>query len=375
MNRVFGKTIPVWSLFHSTAKRLVLLHRVNPVLEMPVKTDFASRDKFLATFNRITDEHLSVMDERLEAARRRYRTVFDYNCKSGKLNRGLAVVTSLQELVPECREESIELARIVGWCIEMLQAYFLVDDDIEDASETRRGNLCWYKVPGVGMQAINDSCYLRATVFQLLKRYLRSHPAKWEVMDLFLNHDFNTIVGQTLDMANVPFEQFSMDNVAIVYEFKTAYYSFSLPVRSAMYLAGISDANVHKQAESILLKIGHLFQAQDDYLDCYGDPDVTGKIGTDIQDSKCTWLVVTALQCCNEEQRKVLRQNYGKSGAAVQSVTTVYDQLDVKGKFLKYEEEEYHRLIEEIRNKCNARNKLQPKVFENFLNQIYKRQK
>ena len=46
---------------------------------------------------------------------------------------------------------------------------------------------------------------------------------------------------------------------------------------------------------------------QDDYLDAFGDPSVTGKIGTDIEENKCSWLIMQALSRCNKNQESVLK--------------------------------------------------------------------
>ena len=97
--------------------------------------------------------------------------------------------------------------------------------------------------------------------------------------------------------------------------YKTAFYTFYLPAASAMRLSGIEDEQAYKVANDICVKLGQFFQIQDDYLDCYGDPKVIGKIGTDIKDNKCGWLVVQALKKCTAEQRKIIEENYGKDDA------------------------------------------------------------
>jgi farnesyl diphosphate synthase len=73
-----------------------------------------------------------------------------------------------------------------------------------------------------------------------------------------------------------------------------------------MQMAKITDENAYKQARDILLPLGEYFQVQDDYLDCFGTPEVIGKIGTDIEDNKCSWLIVQALALANESQKGLL---------------------------------------------------------------------
>ena len=118
--------------------------------------------------------------------------------------------------------------------------------------------------------------------------------------------------------------------------------------------------------------MGEYFQIQDDYLDCFGDAEVIGKVGTDIQDNKCSWLVVQALERCSRTQKKQLEANYGVwDDAKVVKVKKLYNDLDLQGVFAEYEEASYKEIQAEL-DKVN----LMPRdVFELLLNKIYKRSK
>lgn len=62
-------------------------------------------------------------------------------------------------------------AAVLGWLVELLQATMLVLDDIMDESPTRRGKPSWYRVPEVGMAAVNDATLLESAIYMLLKKY------------------------------------------------------------------------------------------------------------------------------------------------------------------------------------------------------------
>lgn len=316
----------------------------------------------------------------------------------------------------------------VGWCIEWLQAYFLVADDIMDESITRRGQPCWYKaragrrlarppphaagrrrrrppphptssptprdrppqVPKVGMVAVNDGILLEAAIYKILKKHAaglpcylqvqrrtrpprrppcparrppappRSSPARRrsappprreitcrrdtsqtprhppQLIELFHDTTYQTATGQLLDLITAPIgvvdlTKYTLPTYMRIVTYKTAFYTFYLPAAAALHLCGREAEEGLKVAKDICVRLGQFFQIQDDYLDCYGDPKVIGKVGTDIEDNKCSWLIVQALDRASAEQRKVIEENYGKKDHAhVAKIKQLYRDLDLE---------------------------------------------
>lgn len=271
-------------------------------------------------------------------------------------------------------------AATLGWMIELLQAFFLVSDDIMDSSKTRRGSPCWYLMPNVGMVAINDAFMLESAIFLLLKKYFRQSKHYVDLIELFHDVTFQTEMGQQCDLLTAPedhvdLDNFSMDKYSFIVKYKTAFYSFYLPVALALiYTDHASESNM-KQARDILIPMGEYFQIQDDYLDNFANAKTLGKIGTDIQDNKCSWLINQALQRATSQQRTTLEENYGQKDSAKEAkVKAVYDELNLQQVYLDYEE----KCVGELRtmiSKVDESQGLKKQVFEEFLKKIYKRSK
>jgi len=210
--------------------------------------------------------------------------MIDYSVPGGKLNRGLTVMAVHRTLLGRDLTD-LETARssVLGWALEFLQAFFLVADDVMDDSRTRRGKPCWYKVPKVGKIAINDAFLLESCVFTLLKTHFGSDSCYVDLLELFLEVVQRTECGQLLDLttqaqdARVDLNRFTVDRYGLIVRYKTAFYSFYLPVALGMITSGIKDKSAYDVARKICLQMGEYFQIQDDVLDCFGDPEMIGK--------------------------------------------------------------------------------------------------
>ena len=127
-----------------------------PSLSTPTSLSFIQ--EFLDVYAKLRDELVAdpLLGQQPEFASSYTRRMLDFNVPGGKLNRGLAVAdavaaivsplstsSSVPEAVAALPTDARFKADALGWCIEWLQAFFLVADDIMDGSLTRRGQPCW----------------------------------------------------------------------------------------------------------------------------------------------------------------------------------------------------------------------------------------
>lgn len=166
-----------------------------------------------------------------------------------------------------------------------------------------------------------------------------------------------------------------MSRHSLIVIYKTAFYSFYLPVALAMHMSGVTDEAAFKTAEDLLVPMGEYFQIQDDFLDCYADPEVLGKIGTDILDNKCSWVINTALANVTPEQRAILDENYGRKDAqAEQRCKQVFQQVGIPDKYAVYEADFYQKINAQI-DAVDESHGLKKEVLRSFLAKVYKRSK
>lgn len=94
----------------------------------------------------IYNEHQQTQS--LNEAKEWLQNVIDYNVGTGKRNRARICWLAYRQLCPSSesitQDKNLQIG-ILGYCLELMQSYFLIFDDIMDDSITRRGQICWYR--------------------------------------------------------------------------------------------------------------------------------------------------------------------------------------------------------------------------------------
>lgn len=198
------------------------------------------------------------------------------------------------------------------------------------------------------------------------------------LVELFHETALQIELGQAFDMiianeGTPDFKNFTPTTYTQIVTYKTAFYSFYLPVALALHAVDAATPANLTAARGILVPMGEYFQVQDDYLDCFADPIVLGKVGTDIVEGKCSWLAVQALQRASTDQAQLLAEKFG-SRDGESAVKALYRELDLEAQYQVFEEQR----ASELRNMIAALDEshgLRKSVFKELLGKIYQRKK
>ena len=190
--------------------------------------------------------------------------------------------------------------------LEMLHNAFLVHDDIEDGSDSRRGAPTMHRHAGIPI-ALNTGDSMNALAMRLFRRTgERLGPAAaMRIFDEVDHMVVETLEGQALELGWVRDNDLTVgadDYLRLVLK-KTAWYSFIHPMRIGALVANGEDRNLSRFNQFGYL-LGLAFQITDDVLNLQGNVARYGKeINGDLWEGKRTLLLTRALDRAHDADR------------------------------------------------------------------------
>ncbi|OZB80746.1 MAG: hypothetical protein B7X41_17525, partial [Microbacterium sp. 14-71-5] len=226
--------------------------------------------------------------------------------EGGKLLRPRLLLTAHRAFADEVSGTVVQAAA----ALELLHLAFLLHDDVIDRDLVRRGgpNLVALRRDAARAAGADEATALRyGESCAILAGDLLLSAAHRLIADLdepaAHRGVIRRILGDAIDAAVVGEHadvllgvRGEADEEAILrtMEFKTARYSFSAPLRIGALLGGAAPSAVEALG-FIGTTIGIAFQARDDVLGVFGDPQQTGKsVLSDLREGKVTLLIANA---------------------------------------------------------------------------------
>ncbi len=259
---------------------------------------------------------------------------------------------------------------------EVIHNGTLIIDDIEDASELRRGKPCTYRIYGVdiAVNAGNAMYYLPLLPLMEKKAKLPAETLRG-IYEVYVQEMINLSMGQAMDIAwhrgIANADELDEEDYLQMCAYKTGTLA-RMAAEIAAVLAGARKDLVEKLgrfAESI----GVAFQMQDDVLDLTGKEFAKkkGGCGQDITEGKRTLMVIHTLKNANNSDKKRLIQilNMHTSNQTLRdeaiSIMQKYNAIEHVKRTAAWIVEESWREAEKLLPTRQAKEKL--KAFAEFL--------
>lgn len=203
--------------------------------------------------------------------------------------------------------------------VEFLHSGLLMQDDVMDQDELRRGKSTTQVYFGK-----NQSKHYGESMAYILGDILMTRGYKILLETGFptenvmkaVGHLLDTVVhtcyGQALDISLETFSDWDKEDVLALHRTKTAIYTYENPLFIGAILAE-SDENIFKILKNYAHFGGVAFQLQDDILGVFGDTLKTGKSNnSDLLQGKRTLLLNFALKKGNQKQKEKILVVWGK---------------------------------------------------------------
>lgn len=264
--------------------------------------------------------------------------------------------------------EDVSVALPVAKAIEVFHNFTLVHDDIMDKAPLRRGQPTVHQKWDDNIAILSGDTLL----IEAYNHFLEGNYANLSaLLTVFNQTAIEVCEGQQLDMNFESRDDVTIDEYINMIKLKT-----SVLVGGALKLGALVGSASDTEADLIYnfgVNLGIAFQLQDDYLDCFGDPEKFGKqVGGDIISNKKTFLMLKALELDSSEllQDWVDKKDFDAS-AKVEAVKTIYKDLKVDQLAFNQMDAYYQKSIQFL-NRINAPED-KKKVLEEFANHLMKR--
>ncbi len=272
-------------------------------------------------FRDFSDRYISRIDEYMEAFFREriqsaefpfmaemYEDIREYCLRNGKRIRPLVLLVSYSGYKKK-RKNFSEVLKLAA-AIEIMHSFLLVQDDIIDKSNLRRGGKSLHILsaekyshlthnPDIGSDvAIVLADVMFSNAVELICSCNIRKKEKDEFLKIFARTYEMTAWGQILDsLHSLPKNIDEKENVALqISTLKTAYYTIYYPMLMGYVLSGGRSSSEMEKIRDFSIPLGMGFQIRDDILGVFGKTDETGKPDdSDILEGKMTLLVQTAI--------------------------------------------------------------------------------